>query len=156
MENQQPILFWKTHEDGKPLPYGGFSNFSRHPFEVDGVKYKTSEHYFQAMKFPKGPHRDEVLEASKPMEAAIIGRDRSRPLRPDWEEVKLDMMREALRYKFAAYPELKKLLLSTGDRLLVEASPMDDFWGIKDTKLPGNGHNWLGKLLMELRDDYSR
>jgi len=153
MDNNEPILFWKTHEDGRPLPYGGFSNFSRHPFTVDGIKYRTSEHYFQAMKFPVGEHRDAVINAEKPNDAALIGRDRSRPLRSDWETVKLDVMRKALRYKFDAYPDLQRLLLSTDKRELVEASPMDDFWGIKSLTLPGNGKNWLGKLLMELRDE---
>ena len=120
-----PVKFWRTHSEGKRITWGEFSNFAKFPFTVDGVKYATSEHYFQCMKYPPGEHRDAVLEAVKPGEAAAVGRDRSRPLRSDWEKVKDDVMYEALQHKFAAYPDLVKLLLSTGDREIIEDSPID-------------------------------
>ena len=81
------ILFWKNIG-----PYGCFSNFSRDPIFEDDVLYKTSEHYFQAQKFPyKGKDFYDVVEASTPHQAAQIGRDRNRPLRKDWEEIKEDI-----------------------------------------------------------------
>ncbi len=77
-----------------------------------------------------------------------MGRERHRPLRADWESVKEDVMRRALRAKFTAHPELRDLLLGTGDADLVENAPGDYYWGVgKD----GSGKNRLGALLVELR-----
>ena len=80
-------------------PYGCLSNFSRHRFAAEGRDWPTSEHYFQAMKFaPAHPAlMDRVCAAYTPTEAARLGRSRSFPLRADWEQVKEDVMRAALR-----------------------------------------------------------
>lgn len=83
------------------------------------------------------------------MQAARMGRDRTRRLRPDWEIVKLQVMREALRAKFTQHLDLRAALLATGDALLVEHTANDRFWGDGGD---GKGKNWLGKLLMELRE----
>jgi ribA/ribD-fused uncharacterized protein len=129
-------------------PYGGFSNFSRHGFELDGAYWPTSEHYFQAQKFAGTIHADAVRRAPTPKEAAAMGRDRARPLRPDWERVKDDVMRRAVRRKFVAHPELRQVLLATGDEPIVENAPKDWYWGCgKD----GTGKNMLGRILMEVR-----
>lgn len=127
---------------------GALSNFSRHPFTLDGKRWPTSEHYFQAQKFAGTEHAEVVRRARTPMQAATLGRDRSRPLRRDWERVKDDVMRRAVRAKFAAHPELQALLLSTGEARLVEAAPRDFYWG---AGADGSGKNMLGKLLMEVR-----
>lgn len=135
---------------GVRQPYFEFSNFSRHSFELDGHIWKTSEHYFQANKFVGTPHYYELLKAPTPRDVASMGRDRNRPLRKDWEEVKEEVMLKALRAKFTQNKELKEILLGTGDAKLVEASPVDYYWGIgKD----GSGKNRLGILLMKLRDE---
>jgi ribA/ribD-fused uncharacterized protein len=62
------------------------------------------------------------------MVAVRMGRSRKRPLRPDWETVKLDVMREAVRAKFTQHPELTAILIETGDALLVEHTANDDYW----------------------------
>lgn len=129
--------------------YGEFSNFAAFGFHVDGQFYRTSEHYFQVMKFEDEAYREKIRETKSPMIAARLGRSRKVKIREDWEEVKVDVMREALQAKFAEHAELRELLLSTGDEPLVEAAARDYFWGVgKD----GTGQNWLGKLLMELRE----
>jgi N-glycosidase YbiA len=129
-------------------PYEEFSNFSRHGFELDGKYWKTSEHYFQAMKFAGTEYEEKVRNAPTPKEAANLGRQRDWPLRKDWESVKDDVMRCAVRQKFLTHPELKELLLSTGEEEIVENAPGDYYWGCgKD----GTGKNILGKILMELR-----
>ncbi|MBA3545807.1 MAG: NADAR family protein [Nannocystis sp.] len=139
-----PIYFYSDHE----APYGAFSNFSKHGFTLDGKYWKTSEHYFQAQKFVGTPHEEEVRNAPAPKDAADWGRQRSRPLRTDWEEVKDDVMRRALHAKFTQHPTLPDLLLGTGDEEIVENAPGDYYWGCgKD----GSGRNRLGALLMELR-----
>lgn len=130
-------------------PYGVFSNFSPHGFTLDGRYYPTSEHYFQAQKFVHSPDDFEaVMNASRPMRCAEIGRERHRPLREDWESVKDDVMRRAVRAKFDAHPELRELLLSTGEEELIEKTSGDYYWGCGTD---GTGKNRLGEILMELR-----
>lgn len=129
--------------------YGGFSNFSRHGFELDGKYWKTSEHYFQAMKFEGTEYEDKVREARSPKEAANLGRRRDFPLRKDWEAIKDDVMRRAVLKKFQTHDELSELLLATGDEDIVENAPSDYYWGCG---ADGSGKNMLGKILMEIRN----
>lgn len=139
------VYFYLVEE----APYGVFSNFSPHPITVDDVRWPTSEHYFQAQKFAHSPDDMEAVRRSTtPGIAAKKGRDRGRPLRADWEEVKDDAMRVALYAKFTQHPALKQLLLATGDRDIVERTTYDYYWGC-GTK--GWGKNMLGVLLVELR-----
>jgi hypothetical protein len=137
------ILFYRVSE-----PYGEFSNFSPHPFEIIGKVWPTSEHYFQAQKFAGTEHEEAVRLAKSPMIAARMGRSRKRPLRPDWEVVKEDIMREVLEAKFTQHQGLRSLLLDTGDAELIEHTRNDRYWG--DGR-DGSGKNRLGQLLMELR-----
>ena len=133
--------------------FGEFSNFAPYPIRLQGKLWPSSEHYFQAQKFAGTPHEEQVRQARTPMEAARMGRDRRRPLRADWESVKLEVMRQALRAKFSQHPDLEGLLLQTGEARLVEHTDRDDFWGDGGD---GRGHNWLGRLLMELRESLHR
>ena len=87
------------------------------------------------------------------MVAARMGRSRERPLRFDWETAKEDIMREALRAKFAQHASLRSLLLSTDDAELVEHSRNDLYWADGGD---GSGKNRLGNLLMELRSELCR
>jgi len=143
-----PVYFYRVND-----PYGEFSNFAKYPFEAEGRAWPTSEHYFQAKKFAGTIHEDKVRLAHTARDAAAMGRDRSRPLRFDWETVKLDVMRAALRYKFDSHPSLIKLLLSTGNEEIIEQTTDDHFWGCGSR---GDGMNMLGKLLMEARDTYRK
>ncbi|WP_434047762.1 NADAR family protein [Sorangium cellulosum] len=133
--------------------YGFFSNFSRHPVTLKGKVWPTSEHYFQAQKFPDTHHEEEIRNAPGPGEAARMGRQRSRPLRPDWEQVKDDIMREVVRAKFTQHEELKRALLDTGDAELVEHTTNDAYWADGGD---GSGVNMLGKILMEIREELRR
>jgi N-glycosidase YbiA len=142
-----PIHFYGTKE----IPYGCFSNFSAHPFTLDNQTWRTSEHYFQAMKFAGHPDHVEALRnMPSPMQVAKAGRSRARPLRSDWETVKDDVMRQALRAKFTQHPDIKTVLLETGDEDIVENTTKDHYWGIGSS---GTGLNMLGKLLVELRTE---
>ena len=137
------ILFYRTNE-----PYGEFSNFSAHPIQLKGALWPTTEHYFQAQKFAGTPREEEICKVESPMVAARMGRSRQHPLRPDWESVKDKIMLEALRAKFSQHPDLRELLLSTGDAELVEHTANDRYWADGGD---GTGRNRLGQLLMELR-----
>jgi ribA/ribD-fused uncharacterized protein len=127
-------------------PYGCFSNFSPHGFELDGVWWPTSEHYFQAQKFAGTPHADQIRQVKTPKDAARIGRDRYRPLRPDWEQVKDDIMRQGVLRKFETHADIREVLLATGDELIVENSPIDYYWGCG---ADGSGKNLLGHILYQ-------
>ncbi len=143
MNNTRTILFYRQND-----PYGEFSNFSAHSFKLEGKVWPTSEHYFQAQKFAGTEHEETVRNAKTPSISAKLGRSRSLPLRADWEVVKEDVMRDALRAKFDQHPKLKSLLLSTGDAELIEHTRNDRYWADGGD---GTGKNRLGILLMELR-----
>jgi ribA/ribD-fused uncharacterized protein len=137
------IYFYTTVDE-----FGCFSNFSRHGFELDGKYWSTSEHYFQAQKFAGTEQELHVARAKTPKEAAQRGRNRSFPLRSDWETIKDDVMRRAVLKKFETHEEIREILLGTGDEELVENAPGDFYWGCG---ADGTGQNKLGKLLMEVR-----
>ncbi len=128
--------------------YGCFSNFAPHAIHLKGKRWATTEHYFQAQKFAGKPDEEEIRHAKSPMIAARMGRSRKRPLRRDWDSVKLNIMRDAVRAKFTQHDDLQSLLLSTGDALLVEHTANDCYWGDGGD---GSGQNWLGRILMEIR-----
>lgn len=143
------INFYSTKAE-----YGCFSNFARAPFEAGGKTWLTSEHYFQAQKFPDAPqYQEKIRTTASPMVAARLGRSRSQPLRKDWETVKIDVMREAVRLKFLQNAEMRETLLATGDAILVEHTVNDKFWGDGGD---GSGENMLGKILMEVRADLAK
>jgi len=139
-----PIYFYSARE----TPYGCFSNFSPHPITLDGARWPTTEHYFQARKFAGTPHEEQVRLARTPKQAAELGRDRKRPLRPDWESVKDDLMRRAVLAKFEQHPDIRAILLATGDEPIVENAPGDRYWGCG---ADGSGKNMLGIILEEVR-----
>ena len=139
-----PIYFYGSKEQ----PYGCFSNFSAHGFELDGLWWPTSEHYFQAQKFAGTPHVEEVRRAQSPKQAAMRGRSRARPLRADWEQAKDDIMRRGVLRKFETHADLRATLLGTGDEEIVENAPGDYYWGCG---ADGSGKNMLGQILMEVR-----
>lgn len=128
--------------------HGCFSNFSRHGFELDGKYWPTAEHYFQAQKFAGTEHELHIAQARTPKEAAQRGRDRSIPLRSDWEAVKDEVMQRAVLRKFETHQEIREILLGTGDEELVENAPGDFYWGCG---ADGTGQNRLGQILVEVR-----
>ncbi len=138
------IYFYKTNDK-----YGYFSNFSKHGFELEGKYWMTSEHYFQAQKFVGTEYIEQVRISSTPMEAANMGRDRSKPLRKDWEEVKDDIMRIAVLEKFKINSDAKEILLSNGAKEIIEKTTKDYYRGCGED---GIGENMLVKILMETRD----
>ncbi|MCX4353834.1 MAG: NADAR family protein [Lachnospiraceae bacterium] len=138
------IYFYKINE-----AYGCFSNFSHYGFELDGKWWMTSEHYFQAQKFHNTKYEEMVRLLDNPMKAAEMGRDRSLPLRKDWEEVKDAVMEKAVMEKFKQNKEIREVLLSTDKESIVEKTTDDYYWGCgKD----GSGQNKLGKTLMRVRE----
>lgn len=135
---------------GLRAEHGYLSNFWPTPITLKGVVWPTSEHYFQAQKFAGTAHEEAIRQVHSPMIAARMGRSRTRPLRPDWDTVKEQIMLEALRAKFGQHADLAARLRATGDALLVEHRARDAYWG---DGADGRGRNRLGALLMCVRDE---
>jgi ribA/ribD-fused uncharacterized protein len=140
-----PIRFYHVNE-----PFGLFSNFSPHPITLDGKRWPTTEHYFQAQKFAgvDPAYVEQIRKVKSPMIAARLGRSRKVRLRRDWESAKDNVMRKAVRAKFEQHEDAAALLLSTGDEHLIEDTTDDHYWGC-GTK--GTGRNMLGLILIETR-----
>ncbi|PWD57045.1 NADAR family protein [Pectobacterium parmentieri] len=138
------IFFYRVNE-----PYGIFSNFFKCDFIIDSIVWPTVEHYFQSQKFQDEVLKERIRNLLSPMDAAKLGRDRSLPLRKDWDDVKNNIMRFAVLEKFKQNDEAKEILLSTGDALLVEHTHNDNYWADGGD---GSGQNMLGIILMETRN----
>jgi ribA/ribD-fused uncharacterized protein len=133
--------------------YHFLSNFAPAQVTLDGMKFPTVEHAYQAAKTLEPQKREQILGASTPGLARKMGRKLTQ--RPDWPEVKVKVMQDLVAQKFDSQPDLIKLLLATGDAELVEGNTWhDNFWG--DCRCPRcaevTGQNWLGRILMEVRE----
>lgn len=133
--------------------YAFLSNFAPSPIFHKGITYPTNEHFFQAMKTLDIETRKAIAAAESPGKAKRMGR--SVALRPDWEQVKVDVMRTGLMLKFSD-AKLAEKLLATGDEELIEGNWWcDQTWGScncpKHIRTPGR--NLLGMLLMEVRKE---
>lgn len=130
--------------------YGFLSNFHYRVFIYDAWRYDTAEHAYQAAKTHDELWRDRIASARTAGQAKALGN--KCPLRHDWEDVKIDVMRAVLKAKFAD-ADLFARLQSTAPRPLIEGNTWGDtIWG----QCPiGTGDNWLGRLLIEIRDSPS-
>lgn len=115
-------------------------------FAEEGAIKPTLEHQFQAHKASTVEDAIYVMSSDSPGLAKRRGREIL--LRPDWDEIKIDIMRDLVWKKFYYSPELTIKLLDTGEAELIEGNHWNDFfWGV----CKGKGLNWLGKILMETR-----
>ncbi len=130
--------------------YGELSNFAPYPIYLDRKCWPTTEHYFQAQKFPGTHHAEEIRKAKSPGRAKKLGRSRDLPIRADWESIKDDVMYRCVKAKFTQHDDLKALLIETGDAILVEHTSRDYYWGDGGD---GTGKNRLGVILMRVRDE---
>ncbi|WP_277963929.1 NADAR family protein [Pseudomonas sp. RIT-To-2] len=132
-------------------------------FELDGIHYATAEHYMMAEKarlFGDSAIVDRILKASTPALAKKLGREVKGYDDARWLASRFDIVVAANLHKFDQNPALKMLLLNTGDRVLVEASPVDAIWGIglaaddpaAEDPARWQGLNLLGFALMQVRN----
>lgn len=129
--------------------YSFLSNF--YWFKEDG-KFATTtvEHLYQAAKTIDRFERAAILTAPSSYKAKVLGR--SATLVPDWDKDKVEVMRQLVRYKFKCDVEIRYKLIETGEAELIEGNTWgDDFWGVAMSS--GRGLNWLGKILMEVREE---
>ena len=134
-----------------PREFYPFDNFSSFKVEWNGYLFSSVEEAYQAASFMGSD--EELVEkikkshfADEAQRIAYANRDKRRE---DWDDVKVSIMEELLRLKIEQNPYVKKKLLQTGDYMIVEDSPKDDFWGWGPNR---NGQNNLGKLWMKLRE----
>ena len=125
--------------------YRWLSNFHLVDVELDGVRYPSTEHAYQAAKTIDAAQRESIRVLPTCGMAKRAGQRVT--LRADWEQVKRDVMLDLQRQKYRS-PELRKLLLGTSDAELVEGNTWGDtYWGV----CRGVGENWLGRLIMQVR-----
>lgn len=125
-----------------------FSNFAPFAIDLDGQRWPTTEHYYQAQKFTDAALQARIREAAKPVIAKSLADKYREQVRPDWDAVKDAVMNRAVRRKFELHPALRQLLLATGDEEIAEAAPTDYYWGIGRE---GTGQNKLGKIIERIR-----
>lgn len=159
----------------KGQPYYEFSNFYPAKVTHNGITYPTSEHAYQAAKFlGNTPEEREYINiiknANTPGIAFVLAKQKTGggykwrtdlnpiiqkyldlgvTMRPDWEDVKVMTMASIVHDKFMYNDKLKQLLVSTGDRHIAEHTHRDHFWA---DGADGTGENWLGRILMALRE----
>lgn len=129
------------------------SNFSAFRVGFGSRTFDTSEAAYHYQKFLGDSSellfiRDKILGAESAHEAFKIAEANKKFRRSDWDDVKLDVMRRVLRAKVDQHEYVRRKLLATGDRELVENSWRDPYWGWGPNR---DGENMLGKLWMELR-----
>jgi len=130
--------------------YRFLSNFTLAEVTFEGVLYASTEHAYQAAKVLDPVLRETVRQAPTSGAAKRMGNEFKKrgKIRSDWLEVRVGIMEGLLRQKFTNHPELRALLLATGNQELIEGNTWkDDFWGV----YKGKGQNMLGKLLMQIR-----
>jgi ribA/ribD-fused uncharacterized protein len=132
--------------------YRFLSNFWLAPVTYEGITYPSSEHAYQAAKSLNPTIREVFFMLSSPSKAKKMGQQII--IRPDWEDVKINVMRDIVTAKFEQNEYLMRLLMETRGFHLIEGNTWGDrFWG----ECPvGNGRNELGKILMAIRDDITR
>ncbi|RLK59516.1 NADAR family protein [Actinokineospora cianjurensis] len=158
------LFFWghRPERDGT-IGRGCLSQWWPAASEVDGVRFATAEHYMmwrKAKLFEDDDRAEQILQAAHPAQAKDLGRT-VRGFDPElWEAHRYDIVLAGSVAKFGQNPDLRAYLLGTGQRVLVEASPLDAVWGIgltaddpraeDPTRWPGL--NLLGRALGQTRD----
>lgn len=158
------VYFWGHSKRGDgQLTHSCFSQWWTAPFVVDGITYPTAEHYMMAQKAKLFADEDsfvKIIASSHPKQAKALGRKVLGFDDKVWNEHRFDIVVAGNLAKFAQHPKLRDYLLATGQRVLVEASPVDKIWGVGLAKEDDNianplqwkGLNLLGFALMEVRD----
>ena len=126
------------------------SNFSAFRLRWRDIDFDTAEHAYHCEKFFPTivGIAHEIQSARSAHEAFKIAEREREYRRSDWDDMKVGIMRNILRAKAAQHEYVRRKLLATGDRTLIENSWRDDFWGWGPNR---DGHNMLGKLWMEVR-----
>jgi len=159
------LFFWgHTPKVPGAIDKSCFSQWYPSPFKVENSLYHTAEHWMMARKallFNDTTAYSKILDTLKPGAAKDLGRKVKGFDLAKWEAMAYDIVVDGNFHKFSQNELLKEFLVNTGNKIIVEASPVDFIWGIglsQDVKEAINpstwrGTNWLGFALMEVRDE---
>lgn len=163
------FLFFWGHSNTLKEDVGKFcfSQWFELPFIIDGITYKTAEHWMMANKallFNDSGIYQKIINAKSPGEAKELGRQVLGFDEQIWIANRYDIVVKGNVHKFNQHPPFADFLINTKDRILVEASPIDKIWGIGlskdaeqiDNPYFWNGQNLLGFALMEVRDFFTK
>ncbi len=145
------ISFRKTTEQ-----YGFLSNMiNGYPLTINNIIIPSSEHLYQAMRYPLFPEiQEKIISQNNAMKAKFISNNYKDSLcRQDWDVIKIKMMYWINHLKFKCHPELANLLIDTKDSFIVEYSKEDSFWGAEKIDYNYVGINMLGRILMKIREE---
>jgi ribA/ribD-fused uncharacterized protein len=156
------LFFWRHTSKGSHLGPHVLSQWWPVIFELDGARYSSAEQYMMAEKarlFGDEDARRQIMEASDPGKAKALGRLVADFDAPVWEKHRFDIVVRANIAKFGQHEALRRYLRETGDKVLVEASPVDAIWGVglaADDASASDPRHWpglnlLGFALMETR-----
>jgi len=163
------LHFWgHTSKNSKPLTKTCFSQWFNSSFEIDGIVYATTEHFMMAEKARLFESKSvankelvsKIIAATHPQKAKQLGRQVEGFTNEVWNKHRFDIVVRGNYAKFSQNFELAEFLMGTGKRVLVEASPVDNIWGIgltEDHQDANNPYKWkglnlLGFALMEVRE----
>lgn len=127
--------------------YAFLSNFAPCKLKINGLCFTSVEAAFQSFK-SLDPNVRAKFQYMTPGQAKAAGR-KIKNLRPDWNEIKLELMLELVRIKFRNHPEYAKRLKNIDIPIVEDNDWNDRFWGV----CRGQGENWLGKILMVIRKE---
>lgn len=134
--------------------FSGFDvldNFSAHSVIVDGIRYPTVEHAYQAVKCLDKDGWEAIKNATSPTNAKYLSNTIYAKYKdPNWDKIKLGAMERLLNLKFDQHEEIQDALAGTGSEDIQENSPYDSFWG---SGADGLGANHMGKIWMKIRDE---
>ncbi|MEK7647310.1 MAG: NADAR family protein [Patescibacteria group bacterium] len=143
LDNEKRIFFYEQE-------FYAFSNFSSFKLNWRGHDWMTSEHAYHSEKFDDPDLLAQLKNTRSAHDAMKLAYANKNKYRADWDAIKLDVMKKILHAKVAQHPYVKKKLLESSDKELIENSWRDDFWGWGSNQ---DGANHLGKLWMEVRDE---
>ncbi|MDP5209926.1 NADAR family protein [Microbulbifer sp. 2205BS26-8] len=148
------LFFWGHRKPKKGISKSCLSQWYESPFESDGNRFHTAEHfmmYEKAKLFGDNSAAENSLAVADPGAAKAIGRQVEGFDQELWDKKKFDIVVQANLAKFKGNQALKEFLLNTGDRVLVEASPVDKVWGVglaEDDDKCQNPKKWKGLNLL--------
>jgi ribA/ribD-fused uncharacterized protein len=156
------VFFWKPRARGDALSPAVFSNWERAPFELDGNRFPTTEHYLmwrKAVLFDDTDAATRILAAPSPTAVKALGRGVRGFDEGLWFAHRFQIVVDGNLAKFRTHADLRHVLVGTGERVIAEASPADRVWGIglsetdSDAQRPDawRGLNLLGFALMNVR-----
>ncbi len=144
LDTEKQIFFYENE-------FYVFSNYSSFTIEWKGSLYPTSEHVYHSEKFNDENLKEQVRLARSAHDSQKFAQANVDKYRKDWNQIRIGIMKDILLVKVEQHPYVKKKLLESENKELIEDSWRDSFWGWGPNK---DGENRLGKLWMEIRNDF--